>query len=218
LSGPESAPTSARAAFGQLFSHRYWRITVLVSAVSFAGAFGPLFLSTYTAFLAKFYGFTSDVQALLFGSVIWVFYIVGNVINLSLTDRLGRKPLLVGGAVVITVVLVAASRIGIEGNVALVFGVLAIAAMAHWGGVDQGIWQYPAEVFPTRFRGTGRGFTTSFIRLSAFLAALVTPVMFASIGFSSTMLVLAAVETSVIVLGLFLPEVKGKSLEEIESQ
>jgi putative MFS transporter len=218
LSGPENAPDSVRTAFGQLFSQQYWKITILLSAVSFTGAFGPLFLSTYTAFLAKFYGFTTDVQALLFGSVIWVFYLAGNVLNLSLTDRVGRKPLLVGGAVVITVVLIVASRIGIEGNVALVFGVLVIAAVAHWGGVDQGIWQYPAEVFPTRFRGTGRGFTTSFIRLSAFLAALVTPVLFASIGFSSTMLVLAAVESSVIVLGLFLPEVKGISLEEIESR
>ena len=218
LAGPESAPTSTRAAFAQLFSPRYWKITVLLSAVCFAGAYGPLFLSTYSSFLAKFYGFTSNVQALLFGSVIWVFYLVGNVLNLFLTDRVGRKPLLIGGAVVITIVLIVASRIGIEeGNVALLFGVLVIAAVAHWGGVDQGIWQYPAEVFPTRFRATGRGFTTSFIRLSAFLAALLTPIMFASIGFSTTMLLLAVVESSVIVLGFFLPEVKGQSLEEIES-
>ena len=219
LAGPESAPASTRAAFAQLFSPRYWKITVLLSAVCFAGAYGPLFLSTYSAFLAKFYGFTSDVQALLFGSVIWVFYLIGNVLNLFLTDRVGRKPLLIGGAIVITIVLIVASRIGIEaGNVALLFGVLIIAAVAHWGGVDQGIWQYPAEVFPTRFRATGRGFTTSFIRLSAFLAALLTPIMFASIGFSTTMLLLALVESSVIVLGFFLPEVKGQSLEEIESQ
>ncbi len=71
---------------------------------------------------------------------------------------------------------------------------------------------------PTRFRATGRGFTTSFIRLSAFLAALLTLIMFASIGFSTTMLLLAVVESSVIALGFFLPEVKGQSLEEIESQ
>jgi MFS transporter, putative metabolite transport protein len=218
LSGPENAPTSTLAAFGQLFSPQYWKITVLVSAVCFTGAFGPLFLSTYSSFLAKFYGFTTDVQALLFGSIIWVFYLVGNVLNLFLTDRVGRKPLLVVGAAIITVVLIVASWIGIEGNVALVFSVLVIAAVAHWGGVDQGIWQYPAEVFPTRFRATGRGFTTSFIRLSAFLAALLTPIMFEAIGFSSTMLVLAGIESSVIVLGLFLPEMKGRTLEEIESQ
>ena len=218
LAGPENAPTSTLAAFRQLFSPQYWKITILLSAVCFTGAFGPLFLSTYSSFLAKFYGFTTDVQALLFGSVIWVFYLVGNVLNLVLTDRVGRKPLLVGGAIVITLVLIAASQIGIEGNVALVFSVLVIAAVAHWGGVDQGIWQYPAEVFPTRFRATGRGFTTSFIRLSAFLAALVTPIMFDAIGFSSTMLVLAAIEMTVIVLGLFLPEMKGRSLEEIESE
>ncbi len=32
------------------------------------------------------------------------------------------------------------------------------------------------------------------------------------------MLVLAAIEVTVIVLGLFLPEMKGKSLEDIESE
>jgi hypothetical protein len=42
--------------------------------------------------------------------------------------------------------------------------------------------------------------------------------MFDTIGFSSTMLVLAAIEVTVIVLGLFLPEMKGRSLEDIESE
>lgn len=218
LSGSENAPTSSRAAFAQLFSPQYRRTTILVSAVCFGASFGPMFISVYTAYLARFYGFTSDVQALIFGTIIQVFFLVGNVVNISFTDKIGRKPFLIGGATIVTVTLIAASRIGIEGNVTLVFGILTLAAVGHWGGANQAIWQYSAEVFPTRFRATGRGFTSSWIRMGAFLGALLQPTLFAVFGFGSTMLILAAVESTVIFLAFFLPEVKGQSLEEIESR
>lgn len=211
---PTVEPTKPN--FGEIFKGKYGRLTALISIICFAGAFGPLFLGSYSAYLAKFYGFTGNTKALLFGTVIWVFFIIGNLVNLLLTDRVGRKPMLIGGAVLVTVTLVIASQLHLS-NIGLVFGVLVFAALGHWGGVDQGLWQYSVEVFPTRFRGTARGFTTSWIRMSAFLSALLTPVMLKSIGFGSTMLLFAAVELIVVVLSFFLPEVKGRRLEEIEA-
>jgi len=96
--------------------------------------------------------------------------------------------------------------------------VLIFAAIGHWGGVDQGLWQYSAEVFPTRIRGTARGFTTSWIRLSAFLSALLTPTLLKRLGFGSTMLLFAGIEVIVIVLAFALPEVKGRALEDIAKE
>jgi len=203
--------------FGEMFNSRYRRLTIIISLVCFAGAFGPLFLSSYTAFLAKYYGFSSNLRALEFGTIIWFFYIVGNVINFLLTDRVGRKPMLIGGAILVTVTLLIASRTSIS-NITLVFAVLIFAAIGHWGGVDQGLWQYSAEVFPTRIRGTARGFTTSWIRLSAFLSALLTPTLLKRLGFGSTMLLFAGIEVIVIVLAFALPEVKGRALEDIAKE
>ena len=89
------------------------------------------------------------------------------------------------------------------------------AAIGHWGGVDQGVWQFGVELFPTRFRALARGFTSSWIRLGAAISAVLTPILFSSIGFDNTMLIFAGVEIVVVALAFLLPEVNGRSLEEI---
>jgi MFS transporter, putative metabolite transport protein len=193
-------------------SHRRRLISLCVMCLF--GSFGPLFLGTYGAFLAKFYGFTGDRSALMFGAIIWVFYLIGSVLNIALTDRIGRRPLLIGGAVIVTVTLLIASRLHLgSGTVLIVFIVLAFAALGHYGGVDQAMFQYSAELFPTRSRGTGRGITTSCTRLSAFVASLVTPPLLSGIGFGPTMLIFAGTEVIALAAALTLPEVRGKTLE-----
>jgi len=213
--GTAQRQTTLGASVRAMFHPDHRRHVILMCVACFAGAFGPLFLGSYVSYLAKYYGFTSDVQALLFGGIVWVFYIIGNVVNISLTDRVGRKPLLITGAALVTLTLVVASQIDVAGNVGLVIMVFAIAALGHWGGVDQGLWQYSTELFPTHIRATARGFTTSWIRLSAFVSSLVTPVMLAKLGFGTTMLIFAAVELVLLFVAFALPEVKGRELEDI---
>lgn len=201
----------------EIFDGKYSRSIGLLSVISGFAAFGPLFLGSYSSYLAKYFGLVSTVAALEFSATIWVFYLIGNIINFFTTDKIGRKPLLIGGASIVTVTLFVASRVPIT-DISVILVVFIVAALGHWGGVDQALWQYPAELYPTRIRGLARGFTTSWIRMSAFISALYTPVLFAIIGFGETMFIFVFIELAVVILSFFLPEVKGKTLEEISGE
>lgn len=202
-----------------VFSGPFRRSVAVLSALSICGSVASLFLGTYSAFLASSLGATSDRSAILFGMLIWSAYLVGNVVNIAITDRVGRKPLLIAGGVVTTLALVAAAKVGLsEESIGLVFAIFGIGGFSYWCGVNQAIWQYTAELFPTSVRGTARGFTTGWTRLAAVLSGIFTPVLVASIGFSGAMLVFAVFAFGIIICGLLLPEVKGRSLADITAQ
>lgn len=200
-----------------IFHSKYSKSIGLVSVISAFAAFGPLFLGSYSIYLAKYFGFTSTVEALEFGALVWVFFLIGNIFNFFATDKIGRKPLLIGGALIVTVTLFVASVVAIT-DIPVILVVFIVAALGHWGGVDQAVWQYPAELYPTEIRGLARGFTTSWIRMSAFISALYTPTLFIIIGFGKTMILFGILEIVVVILSFLLPEVKGKTLEEISGE
>jgi putative MFS transporter len=202
-----------------LFSGPFRRNLFILSALCICGSVASLFLSSYAAFLAKELGATTDTAAILFGMAIWGAYLIGNIANILVTDRVGRKPLLIGGGVVTTLALLAAAKVGLsEGNAALVFAIFAIGAFCYWGGVNQAIWQYTAELFPTEVRGTARGFATSWTRVAAVFTGLFTPTMIGTLGFGASMLIFAIFAFGIIVCGLLLPEVKGRELGAIAEE
>lgn len=210
----QSTTASVREKTRRIFGPQFGKVTMVITIVMFAAAFGPLFLGTYSSYLAKFYGFTSNTQSLEFSMVVWIAYLVANLINMGITDKIGRKPLLIIGTAIVTVSLGVASRLPLT-DIGLVLVVFVVAAIGHWGGVDQAVWQYPAELFPTDIRATARGWVTSWGRMSAFLSAVVTPVILKDIGFGPTMLIFAGVELIAFSFSFALPEVKGRTLEEI---
>ncbi len=115
-----------------------------------------------------------------------------------------------------TIALVLAAQVGLsKEHVGTIFVILAAGGFSYWCGVNQAIWQYTAELFPTSVRGTARGFTTGWTRFAAVLSSVFTPILIKTIGFSAVMLVFAAFALGIIVCGILLPEVKGRDLAEI---
>ncbi|KAG1136439.1 hypothetical protein G6F37_010625 [Rhizopus arrhizus] len=82
-----------------------------------------------------------------------------------------------------------------------------------WGPIG---WLYPAEIYPQMLRANAMGVTTACSYLFSLLISLVTPVMFANIGWKTYLFFTCMCLCMSITVHLFYPETKGRSLEEIQ--
>jgi MFS transporter, SP family, arabinose:H+ symporter len=135
-------------------------------------------------------------------------------------DRVGRRPLAIGGFAGMAVfALVAGAGLGFfTGNariaITMVGLCLFIAAFAI--GVGGTGWLIQGEVFPTEVRGQAASVGASVDWLANFAVVEIFPVLESGIGLSWVMVVFAVL--AVIAVGFvarFLPETKNRSVEEI---
>jgi hypothetical protein len=79
------------------------------------------------------------------------------------------------------------------------------------------VWVIMSEVLPLRVRGVGMGVGAAGLWAGTFTVTLVFPVMDSGLGLSGTMWVFTAVcITLFLLVKRYVPETKGRSLEEIE--
>lgn len=204
--------------FRDLWSKKYFRITVLLWIVWFGVNFGYYGFVLWTPSLLVEKGFTL-VKSFEFTLIMSLAQLPGYYSAAFLVERIGRKIALVsyfaGTAVAAWLFGHAAST-----NEVLIFGsLLYFFSLGAWGCV----YAYTPEVYPTVARGSGSGWATAFGRLGAFTAPFVVPVIYNYYGtqtgftyvFIMLMAVFAAVAIAVAVLG---KETMGRSLEEISQQ
>ncbi|WP_223549640.1 D-xylose transporter XylE [Aestuariivivens sp. NBU2969] len=155
----------------------------------------------------------SMLQTIIMGLVNVVFTIVA-ILNV---DKWGRKPLLIVGSIGMAIGMIAISFLAfldIIGVSTLIFIVVFTASfMMSWGPV---CWVLISEIFPNRIRGKGVALAVSGIWISNFLISSTYPPMmeFSSAGTYLFYGVISII--SGIFVWKFVPETKGKSLEEIE--
>ncbi len=165
----------------------------------------------------------ADVASVLATVGIGVVNVLMTIVAIAVIDRVGRKPLLLVGLAGMTVSLVILGAAfafsglsGIISWVTLAGLMLYIASFAvSFGPV---LWVMLPEIFPLKARGTGTGVSAlsnwgaNFVVAQAFLPLV------AIIGRSAVFWILAGI---CIVAALFIqflvPETKGRSLEQIES-
>jgi MFS transporter, SP family, arabinose:H+ symporter len=134
-------------------------------------------------------------------------------------DRLGRKPLLLIGSVGMGVFLAllgtAFATQQLEGPWILlcVLGYVAAFAMAM-GPV---VWVIMAEIFPTQIRGRAMSVATVFLWSACYGVSQTFPWMLKRIGAPCTFWFYAVMcLLAVVFVAWYVPETKGKTLEEIE--
>jgi MFS family permease len=117
---------------------------------------------------------------------------------------------------VITLVLLAISfYLKAEGIFTLISILLFIAFFASCIGPV--FWTLVSEIFPNRIRGKAVAFATFTNWIFNFLVVLLFPHFLASVGGVVTFLFLALMSLlQLLFTYIYLPETKGKSLEEIE--
>lgn len=175
----------------------------------------------YAATILQSAGFSAASDATRVSVILGVFKLLMTGVSVWKVDQLGRRPLLIGGisGITVSLFLLAAYYNFLSG--ASIVAVLALLLYVSSYQVSFGpiSWLMVSEIFPLRTRGRGISVavlvnfasnalvTFSFSPLREFLGP---SLLFASFGVISLL--------SLFFVTFYVPETKGLSLEEIESQ
>jgi sugar porter (SP) family MFS transporter len=157
-------------------------------------------------------------NALLQTSLVGLINFIFTFVAIFFIDRIGRRFLYLIGSMgmVITLIMLAISfYLKMEGVFTLICILLFIAFFASCIGPV--FWTLVSEIFPNRIRGKAVAFASFTQWIFNFLVVLLFPHFLASIGGAKTFLFLALMSfLQLLFTWLYVPETKGKSLEEIE--
>ncbi len=148
--------------------------------------------------------------------------VAATIVSAGLVDRLGRRPLLVGGAVGMTLSMAtlgwvfSTNMLHMAGGQAVALGCIAfykICFALSWGPI---VWVMLPEILPLRVRATAMSAATLLFWLANFAVSLLFPMLLAA-GAGAVFGIFAC---CAVLAGIFvvfaLPETKRRSLETIE--
>ena len=164
---------------------------------------------------AGFNKVSSDLQAVAIGATNLLF----TMIAMTMIDRVGRKKLLLTGAVGTALCLAGVAGLFILHRhdkllVCLIVGFMAFFDFSHGAG----LWVYLGEVFPNRVRGKGQSLGSFSHWLMNGIISLGFPLVAAKSGGYPFVFFSAMMVVQFIVVLLFYPETKGVSLEEMQKK
>ena len=171
-------------------------------------------------------GFASAAAATQVSVILGAFKFLMTGIAVVSVDRLGRRPLLLGGVGALVAALLALAALSgptppLEGDT----GAFASAAclLLYVGAYQLSFgpiaWLIVAEVFPQEVRTAAVGVATITNFGANFGMSLVLPLLEEAAGQDGTYLVFAALGVVALAsITLTIPETKGKTLEEIEAE
>lgn len=199
--------TSVRAVFRRGYSSRmvfisiFWTATIVPLFAIYA--FGPQILALFHL--------NSGAEANIGSGLINVLFLLGNIAALLLVDRLGRRPILIGGFIVSGLGLL---YLAIDPTASVAMIALAFAAYAIFNGGPSILeWVYPNELFPTEIRATAVGLCTGISRIGAAIGTFATPWALTNLGLTGTMYIAAGIAlTGALVSIIMAPETKGAEL------
>lgn len=168
-------------------------------------------------------GIDSDSAAILASIGVGVVNVLATVLALWLVSRFGRRPLLVVGVtgmVIALVLLGLAFEVGSGGEGLAGLAVIALMLYVAAFAISLGpiFWILNAEIYPLKARGHAAGVGTMANWTSNFLVSLTFLPLINWLGSATTFWFYAAIGVFTIFFCLrFVPETKGKQLEEIEA-
>jgi sugar porter (SP) family MFS transporter len=157
-------------------------------------------------------------NALLQTSLVGLINFIFTFVAILFIDKIGRRTLYLIGSMgmVVTLLMLAISfYLKMEGIFTLICILLFIAFFASCIGPV--FWTLLSEIFPNRIRGKALAFASFTQWIFNFLIVLLFPHFLASFGGARTFLFLALMSLlQWLFTYIYVPETKGKSLEEIE--
>jgi MFS transporter, SP family, galactose:H+ symporter len=158
---------------------------------------------------------------------IGVINVLSTLIAIRLVDRVGRKPLLLAGLAGMTLslaVLGVAQRIG--SMVGIDRAMLALITVGFVGlyivcfafSLGPVVWLMISEIFPNRARARAVAVSTASNWMANFLVSLSFPILQAALGPLLWFVYAAMGVAGLIFIVNYVPETKGKSLEDISRQ
>jgi SP family arabinose:H+ symporter-like MFS transporter len=156
-------------------------------------------------------------QTVLIGNTNLIF----TLIAMALIDRLGRKLLIIIGSTGMMLMLSGLSALYFtdqtSGVLVLVFILGYIAFFA--ASLGPALWVVAAELFPNRLRSKGMSIAIVSLWVACTIVTVVFPVMLKKLSGGITFLIFALICLANLLYALkYVPETKGKTLEELEKE
>jgi sugar porter (SP) family MFS transporter len=175
----------------------------------------------YAPTILQFSGFKSATVSILATMGVGAVNVAMTVVAVRLIDRVGRRPLLLGGLIPMALSLVAIGvafdlRSGPVRWIAIASLIVYVGSFAvSWGW---GFWLLNAELYPLEVRGRGTGLVVMVQWVANLAVSLTFLLLIHAVGKPATFWLYAALCAAAIVFTAFyVPETKGKTLEEIEA-
>jgi len=204
------AAAGKKANFLEIFSPSILKTTILTCLLS-TGAHGGYY--AITTWLRTFLRTERKLTILGTGgylAVIIIGSLVGGCVSAWLSDRIGRRSNFILYAVGSIVIVIAYTQIPVDD--ALMF-VLGFPLGFFSQGVFSGMGPFLTELFPTRVRGSGQGFTYNFGRGIAAMNPLLVGMLSAVLPLGQSIGVFAVIAYGLLAAAaLMLPETKGRLL------
>jgi MFS family permease len=176
----------------------------------------------YAPTIIRSAGIPSASGAILATAGIGTVNVVMTIVAMVLLDRLGRRPLLIGGLVVMAAALTlqgfafASSQPGETLSVVSMMTLMVyIGAFAI--GLGPIFWLLISEIYPLQVRGTAMGIATTANWVSNLLVSLTFLTLISALGPAVVFWAYAFVTGGALVFAyVMVPETKGRTLEQIE--
>lgn len=157
------------------------------------------------------------LQTILIGGTNLVFTLVA----MALIDRSGRKLLIIAGSAGMMLMLAALSVLFFTNHTS---GVLVLAFILGYiaffaASLGPAIWVVTTELFPNRLRSKGMSVAIILLWVACTIVTIVFPVMLEKLSGGATFLIFALIcLANLLYVIRYVPETKGKTLEELEKQ
>ncbi len=141
-------------------------------------------------------------------------------VALGLVDRRGRRPLMLFGSIglaVIYTVMGFCYHNQVKGWPMLLLVLAAIACYSM--SLAPVVWVVISEIFPNRIRGAAMSVCVASLWIACFLLTFTFPIIKHALGPAKTFWIYAGIcVAGFLFIKMFLPETKGKTLEQIEKE
>lgn len=212
----ESSLASEQGHISELFTtfRRPLLLGIMLAALQQISGITPLFSFLPEIFRAAG---TAASDAFLQSVLVSLINLLFTLFALWLVDRAGRKTLILAGT---ALQFISLALVGwfyhIHGSgLAILLLVMSFVA-GHAFGNGVACWVIIAEIYPTKVRGRGMSIATTALWLVGYLGNQSFPLLEELLGSDGTFWIFSAgALLTIILVGRFIPETKGRSLEEI---
>lgn len=211
---------SQEGGFKQLFRPAMYKVLtigIVMAVLQQWCGINVIFNYAQEIFMAAGYGVSDVLMNIV---VTGITNVIFTILAMFVVDRWGRKALtLIGsfGLAIIYAFMGAAYYFNITGMVLLIIVVMAIACYAMT--LATAMWVIISEIFPNRVRGVAMSVCTFGMWAACFILTYSFPMLNSTLGAAGTFWLYGVICLAGGVFVVFyLPETKGKSLEELEKE
>lgn len=220
----EQAGDAATVDWRNLFAGRNLLVLILATGLfAFANLSGIDAILYYAPVIFAQVGFGGTYGPILATVSIGVVNVVATLVAMALIDRLGRRPLLIGGLVPMAASLIVLAIVLANGQGAAWANIVAVSCLGLFVlafGVSLGPLPYVlmSELFPLALRGAGMGIASATAWGVNVLVSLTFPVLVEAFGLALVLGFYGVISIAALLFVLALvPETRGRSLELIEA-